>query len=145
MSGFFENYRENRGEEFGKDFYQLPPTGQVEAVLRWDHEKMIEKLQVLHEQDKELMEKPAAELSVADMKVMQRSAERMLAEIERDIKDPEEPLMKVQQRSHGVRTWNSYGDTKVSSTSAEIAAVCANLTVEKPLYVRCLEVTRKAP
>ena len=68
--------------------------------LLGDHEKMIEKLQVLHEQDKELMEKPAAELSVADMKVMQRSAERMLAEIERDIKDPEEPLASMVMQKH---------------------------------------------
>ena len=59
-----------------------------------------EPLQVMHAQNKELMEKPAAELSVADMKVMQRSAERMLAEIERDIKDPEEPLASMVMQKH---------------------------------------------
>ena len=65
-----------------------------------EHGKMIEKLQVLHEQDKDLMEKPAAELSVSDMKVMQRGAERMIAEIERDIKDPEEPLASMVMQKH---------------------------------------------
>ena len=54
-----------------------------------------ESLQVLHAQEKALMEKPAAELSVSDMKVMQRSAERMVQEMERAIKDPDEPVINM--------------------------------------------------
>ena len=42
MSALFENYREEGGDEFGKDFYELPPSGQVEAILRWDQEKVVE-------------------------------------------------------------------------------------------------------
>ena len=42
MSALFENYREEGGDEFGKDFYELQPSGQVEAILRWDQRKVAE-------------------------------------------------------------------------------------------------------